>query len=858
MNTATLTSTLRKQALANVAQNEWLARLVRDYRDLAARWATWDEAGLRALVPPPEIRSWNYANTYGCPLHGGSRAVYEYSLDHPGQARCRIGGEVYPNPDFPDPDGRGWLDGRPGSLTPGQRYPFVADYYRFVWLELREACFALALEHLLSGDPRPARQAATILAAIGEVYPRTDNRCTEAWAPPSWWVPVTEHIMEGFLLRALANAYIYIKGSGQVREDEKQTIENGLLRHAAQVMRRVHHDHPTLQLHNTAAFLLQGISACARALADEELLHYVAGAMDFLLSNAVWEGGFWNEGSIGYHAEVTRALTFVAEALRPQVDLYKHPRFRQMIDLLFDVRSLETGEGLALGDTLHSTQQSAFFAPIARSEWGDGRYVLGADAFGPPPPGSIGISPYTHHVLGYRDAIALFLTRPLRAVFGRGEESPVGWRRYGTTANLSVLRERLRGEGPPAGWLEAMLYYGPFCISQTHGHADKLSLAMFGQGRGWLEEIGLTDGYLIPVYVGWSQHNLSHATVTVDARKQEPFPGGRLYLSHLSEHIKVADASAEDAYPERVSLYRRCLSLVRDPVDNTAYLFDLFRVRGGTRHEYSLHASDATFRAEGLALGEPQPGTLAGSDVPYGDPQGFDLRPGQIMGYRGSGYQVLSQPAYAAGEKPWRAFWQQGDKGLLVAMPGGAGETVIVADGQRFQLQENGPQDRFQYLLVRREAEKELRSDFVVALEVFQGQPRVEGVRLLPLEEGGEDAVAAAVMRGEAEDWFIHNLRPSAAVRTDELEVRGGYAYLCLRRGEPEYMMLLGGSHLAFGGYVLETEAGYEGEVARVEERTRTLILRGVTLPGGVALVGQRIYVERSEGGGVDYEIEAV
>ncbi|MCC7355988.1 MAG: hypothetical protein IT330_19785 [Anaerolineae bacterium] len=36
------------------------------------------------------------------------------------------------------------------------------------------------------------------------------------------------------------------------------------------------------------------------------------------------------------------------------------------------------------------------------------------------------------------------------------------------------------------------------------------------------------------------------------------------------------------------------------------------------------------------------------------------------------------------------------------------------------------------------------------------------------------------------------------------------------------------------------------------------MILRGVTLPGGVALVGQRIYVERSEGGGVDYEIEAV
>ncbi len=854
------TLTLREQARANIAQNEWLAKQVQGYRDLAARWITWDEARLRALVPRPEIRSWNYANTYGCPLHGGTRSVYEYSLDHPGQVRCRIGGEVYPNPDFPDPDGRGWLDERSGSLTLGQRYPFVADYYRFVWLELREACFALALEYLLSGTPHPARQAAIILNAIGEVYPRTDNRTCESWAPPSWWVPVSEHIMEGFLLRALANAYIFIKDSGQVHEDETRTIEDGLLRHAAQVMRRVHHNHPTLQVHNTAAFLLQGIAACARALADEELLRYVAEAMELLLSNAVWEGGFWNEGSIAYHAEVTRALTYVAEALRPQVNLYRHPRFRQMIDLLFDVRSLETGESLALGDTLHSTPYSAFFAPIARAEWGDGRYTLSADAFGPPPPGSIGITPYTHHVLGYRDSIALYLMRPLRAVFGRGEESPAGWQRYGSFANFSVLRERLSDgkDSTSAGWLEAMLYYGPFCVSQTHGHADKLSLALFGRGRSWLEEIGQTDGYLIPVYVGWSQHNISHATVTVDARKQEPFPGGRLHLAHLSEHVRVTDASAEDAYPERVSLYRRCLSLVHDPLDGTAYLLDLFRVRGGVRHEYSVHASDATFRAEGLTLGEPQPGTLAGPDVPYGDPSGFDLRPGQIMGYRGSGYQFLSRPAYGMADKPWRAFWQQGDKGLLVAMPGGAGETIIVADGQRFQLQENGPQDRFKYLLVRREAEKELQSNFVAALEIFQDKPKVDGVRILTIQEGNESAIGAVVQRGETEDRFVHSVRPSEPVRGEGLAARGEYAYLCLRRDEPVYMLLLGGSHLAFGGYVLETEAGYEGEIARVEEETRTLILRGAALPGGTALAGQRIYISRPGGGAADYEIEAV
>jgi len=36
-----------------------------------------------------------------------------------------------------------------------------------------------------------------------------------------------------------------------------------------------------------------------------------------------------------------------------------------------------------------------------------------------------------------------------------------------------------------AGWLEAMLYYGSFCVGQTHGHSDKLSLAPF-VGLEWL------------------------------------------------------------------------------------------------------------------------------------------------------------------------------------------------------------------------------------------------------------------------------------------------------------------------------------------------------------------------------------
>jgi hypothetical protein len=385
-----------------------------------------------------------------------------------------------------------------------------------------------------------------------------------------------------------------------------------------------------------------------------------------------------------------------------------------------------------------------------------------------------------------------------------------------------------------------------------------LSLFMFGQGRAWLEDLAFTDGYLIPIYVGWCQHNNSHATITVDERKQEPNPGGYLNVSLLSERVKVADVSAEDTYPGLVSVYRRCVSLLRDPADGSAYVLDIFRVKGGKRHDYSLHAGDAEMRAEGIVFGEPQPGTVAGRDVPYADPRGFDLQPGQIMEYRGSGYQFLANPAYAEAKGPWRLTWQDGNRGMMVSVPGGLAKQVIVADGQRYWQKKDQPHNDFKYMIIRREGEKELESAFTTAIDIFSGKPVVGEVRSLAVEGGNGSAVAVAVQRGESEDHVVHNLDRTSKVKAGGMEVSGSYAYVCNRQGKFEYMTLLDGGYMAVEGCGMELEDKYQAVVERVDERTHSIVIKGAKLPGGAILAGQKLLVERPEGGAAEYEIESV
>src|SRR6266542_3434751 len=65
---------------------------------------------------------------------------------------------------------------------------------------------------------------------------------------------------------------------------------------------------------------------------------------------------------------------------------------------------------------------------------------------------------------------------------------------------------------------------------------------------------------------------------------------------------------------------RRLIALV-DVGPHQFYAVDFYRIAGGTEHWWSFHAQEGDFATTGLSLTRQQGGTLAGPDVPYGDPK---------------------------------------------------------------------------------------------------------------------------------------------------------------------------------------------------------------------------------------------
>ena len=135
---------------------------------------------LRALIPSADTKRALMVHRKGCPVHAGCDAVYRpfgiiVDLSHPLRAGCSIGGEYYPNADFPD-DGQGWLDDRPGSPTEGERYYFTGWFNHWFLFSLGEHIKQLAQLWFLTGEERYFRTARVLLDRFAEVYPDLDGQ----------------------------------------------------------------------------------------------------------------------------------------------------------------------------------------------------------------------------------------------------------------------------------------------------------------------------------------------------------------------------------------------------------------------------------------------------------------------------------------------------------------------------------------------------------------------------------------------------------------------------------------------------------------------------------------------------------
>ncbi len=385
----------------------------------------------------------------------------------------------------------------------------------------------------------------------------------------------------------------------------------------------------------------------------------------------------------------------------------------------------------------------------------------------------------------------------------------------------------------------------------AHGHFDRLTFSLFN-GRG---AVTPDLGYPHMGFAerdGWDNNTCSHNTVVVDARKQVNREPGYLSLFTITPTAQALEVDGQVAYRGIVSKYNRTLIWV-DVDEQNSYLVDVFRVVGGSQHDYSLHGTGSQVSVAGLELAAQEGGTLAGPEVEY-----LEYYDGPPAGYMGSGYQYLFNVEKGRPAGDFIATWNHSEEKtpfLRVHVPAAQAEEVLFADG----LPPFGkPEDALRYMFLRNgtcpplnqqlkadgsraPAVGDLESTFVTVLEPLHDEPFIGHVERFSGTESQD--VVLGIHRADGKVDTLICLEQPSTFNHEEISFEGRiglYTRDGVGDGGPSRMVLLDGSSLAVGQSWLGVRGASEGSVSSVDYEAMTLTVPE-KLPAGEKLAGKTI-----------------
>ncbi|MBM4112801.1 MAG: hypothetical protein FJ253_05410, partial [Phycisphaerae bacterium] len=610
-------------------------------------------------------------------------------------------------------------------------------------LEMRDAALHLAMLARVTNDRSHADRSAALLERFAEVIPRWPiwNPYHEEWSKRKPMPQDDPVALRSEFAAGLWGLWIYfdLMMATPLAEAFSLLAPTGAIERlgAADAIQKMFDLHLETQkkfgaspdFSNMDSFQIQGYLDFGRLLRKPELVHEGARRLRAMYRTSFYPDGWWHEGSIGYHADLQNGLRELAE--NALVGYSDPPGFKSSLDgERFDEVDLAS---LVRGPSARAE------SVMKRSVMPDGNYLAGHDTPWPLTTPRGGQAPYASHLFG---------------AFGQGS--------------------LISGSGD--GLAIATMQWGK---SGTHAHWDALNLNLWAKGT---EAISETQYQPLPKSNStraWHTSTAAHATVVVNGVSQSPTgprgdrrrtrqaddaiegipdwrwrwgtqaaqDGGDLRLfATLSPDVQVMEADAPRAYDMAtgVTMYRRTIALVRID-DQDSYVVDIFRVKGGERYDFMLHAS--------LQLGQ----TLRVS-VP--------LQPMQ-----GKAHSMIDGLRAGTTDGPWlAAFTMDNGVSLITFMAPGAGTTVIEGRAPSMRRLGDAP-----FVIARREGEQ---TTFVAVHHAFQGSsPRVQGIELVPTE--CKDCVAFKVRVGDRTDTVISCAnRESVCTLPGGVEMRGLFAHL--------------------------------------------------------------------------------
>jgi hypothetical protein len=485
LSTEGVTALKERVATASWAKESWSELKARVDRDLA-----------KPVVLPP--RGGNWSHNYVCPEHG---------------ARLRQGKQIGPwEWEHICPVGDHILHGNPAKATLDFDGNAIANIHANYAREVIDD----GLVYQVTRDLRYAAHAREILLAYAGrylTYPVHDN---EGHPGGRGGHVASQSLTEATWLIDIAQGADLIWDT--LSESDRTAITDKMLRPALNeiIIPQKYGIHNIQCRENSAiglvGFLLNDPKLISLAIDDPRY------GFREQMEKGVLPGGFWLEGSTGYHFFAMDGLWPLMEAARNcGIDLYG-PKFKSMFD-----------------------------GPLA----------LAMPNLSLPNFNDSGISPLDSHADIYELAVARYHDPAYDALISKNRSNRMALLFGSTDVRKETLQvsEASRNLGGPgyailqrggdrnATWLA--LKYGPH--GGGHGHPDKNSFILYARGEIVAPDVG-THAYGSPLHTGWDKTTLAHNTLVVDEKSQEPAQGRCVDFG--SEHgVNFSVTDAGPIYP---------------------------------------------------------------------------------------------------------------------------------------------------------------------------------------------------------------------------------------------------------------------------------------------------------------------
>ncbi|TNJ64932.1 hypothetical protein FE784_18045 [Paenibacillus hemerocallicola] len=517
-----------------------------------------------------------------------------------------------------------------------------------------------------------------------------------------------------------------------------------------------------------------GLIEVGKALNKPDYVHRAVEQIDRMASTMFLSDGYWQEVTQSYHLQTVNGMKAVTDALKGYSDPigYVSPRTGKRFDNLdmeeeYPIigKAIEYGNKLVYPDgkllpIMDTWANTSVSAPIIN----DGSFLMPA-------------------------------ARIARLVGGEGKSQ--------TQLNLAFQPK-----------------YG-------HVHNDPLNLTLYAQGQELLPDLGYTHN---SIYRYFALSTMSHNTVVVNSSNMNVNStakhGGNVEtFVPDSGSFQTTRASYESAYPVTDEYSREPWFIpFADGTGEQGYVLDLFRVSGGSRHEYTLQGDanrDAYFETDltlddyGPYLLPPgttvvQPTTNSSPGSAEGHYPGYiyvrDVKEAELTGDRYDVTLVTETAGTPGAKMNITGFLESGSNELYLGRSPSL--RSIRLNGSSMDNNDEVVKYTMPKLVLRRDG-TDLKSTFVTVMEPYRGDDsRLEVIEKLVPTSAPEGAVAVKVVYGDTTDIMLSNPNhPTTPLVVGDITLTGELGFIRLIDGQVREMTLQGGTLLQKGAQQV-TSAG--------------------------------------------------